>query len=122
MSGLRGISVTPNTVIKHSNPVPIKGISICGGGMFGVAGREISGAVVHGAVGVITEIDSRSGISSKTLAEAGAGDGYVVGGGAIRGTAGVEGIGYAGVNGDIGVSGGSAGVVGFSSREERAFT
>jgi RHS repeat-associated protein len=100
---------------RNSNPVPIKGVSICGGGVFGVAGREISGAVVHGAVGVITEVDSRSGVSSGALVEAGVGDGYVGGGGAIRGTAGVEGFGYAGVNGDIGVAGGSAGIVGFSS-------
>lgn len=94
---------------------PRKGVSVCGGGVFGVVGRELSGAVIHGAVGVITEVDSRSGISSGALVEAGVGDGYVAGGGAIRGTAGVEGFGYAGVNGDIGVAGVSAGIVGFSS-------
>jgi RHS repeat-associated protein len=100
---------------QYIQAIALAAPTVCGGGVFGIAGREVSGAVLHGAVGVITQVDSRSGISSGEIVEAGGGEGLVGGGGAVRGTDGVEGFGYEGAGADVGVAGGSAGVVAFSS-------
>jgi len=108
------MNATP-TPQQYIQAIALAAPTVCGGGVFGVAGGEVSGAVLHGAVGVITQVDSRSGVSSGLIVEAGGGEGLIGGGGAVRGADGVEGFGYEGAGVDVGGAGGSAGAVAFSS-------
>jgi RHS repeat-associated protein len=94
--------------------------TICGGGMYLYAGKEISAGPVNGFVGGIKEFDSRSGSSQGALFELGGGQGVVAGGGYIgtvngNGQAESSGLAYAGVGAHSPVAAGSVGVVGFDS-------
>jgi RHS repeat-associated protein len=94
--------------------------TICGGGVYYYAGREVSAGTVHGFVGGINEFDSVGGKSSGTLVELGGGEGVTAGGGFITTAQGngpltSEGLlfGGAGVNSPVAST--SVGIVGFQS-------
>jgi len=94
--------------------------TVCGGGVYYYAGRELSAGPVHGFAGAINEFDSVSGKSGGALFEAGGGEGIVGGAGLIvaangNGTVGSEGLAFGGFGVDSPVASASVGTVGFTS-------
>jgi RHS repeat-associated protein len=93
--------------------------TVCGGGFYSYAGKELEVGPVNAFAGVITEYDSRAGVGKGALFEGGGGEGLVGGVGYIGSTTGGratgEGLAYFGVGAKSNVLSGSAGVVGFGS-------
>ena len=83
---LRRISSVSSPQGKPAASPPSKP-PICGGGAFGIVGREADGAVAGALTGGIAEADSVDGVSGGNVTEAWAGgEGGAVGGGKITGT------------------------------------
>ncbi len=94
--------------------------TVCGGGAYVYAGKEIDLGAANGFAGGITEVDTRSGVSKGALFEGGVGEGVVGGGGYIattdsNGNASTSKLAYLGGGVHTGAASASAGVVGFSS-------
>lgn len=96
--------------------------TLCGGGVYYYAGRELSAGAVHGFAGAINEFDTVNGTSGGALFEAGGGTvaGIQGGGGYVvstdgNATLGSEGLAYGGFGVDTPVVSASAGTVGFTS-------
>jgi len=93
--------------------------TICGGGFYFYAGRELEAGPVSGFAGVITEFDSRTGASKGALFEGGVGEGIVGGVGYIGSTTGGQaqatGLAYLGLGVKSNLLSGSVGGVGFGS-------
>jgi RHS repeat-associated protein len=94
--------------------------TVCGGGVFYYAGKDVNVGPVDGFAGYITEYDTQSGVSGGALIEAGGGEGIVGGGGYITGGNSNQGIAnanlaYGGFGADTPVAGFSVGEVGFTN-------
>jgi RHS repeat-associated protein len=93
--------------------------TVCGGGWYTYAGKELHAGPVSAFAGAITEHDSRTGNSKGALFEGGYGEGIVGGVGYVGTTSGGKaestGLAYVGLGGKSNVLSGSAGVVGFGS-------
>jgi RHS repeat-associated protein len=94
--------------------------TVCGGGAFVFAGREVSGGPVHAFAGAITTFDSQNGTTTGALFEAGGGEGLMGGGGVEvvpngNGGLGSEGLLFGGFGVSSPIASASAGVVGFTS-------
>jgi RHS repeat-associated protein len=94
--------------------------TVCGGGAFVFAGREVSGGPVHAFAGAITTFDSQGGTTTGALFEAGGGEGLEGGGGREvvpngSGSLGSEDLLFGGFGVNTPIASASAGVVGFTS-------
>jgi RHS repeat-associated protein len=103
-------------VTRVGNVLP----TVCGGGAYLYAGKELDVGGVNGFAGGITEFDSRAGVGKGALFESGGGEGVVGGGGYVatsdsKGHASGSGLAYLGSGVHAVAAGASIGVVGFSS-------
>ena len=93
--------------------------TVCGGGLYSYAGKELEAGPVSGFSGVISEHDSRSGVSKGALFEVGYGEGIVGGVGYVGTTTGGRGEGtglaFLGIGAKTNILSGSIGIVGFGS-------
>jgi hypothetical protein len=127
-------TISPSTIPRYvENDVPLSNNAqqiitrvgsmlptVCGGGAYFYAGKELDAAVANGFAGTIVEADSRDGINKGVLFEAGGGEGVVGGAGKIvtagkNGQTSTSGLVYGGAGVHAGVAGGSAGIVAFPS-------
>lgn len=83
--------------------------TVCGGGAFSYAGKEVSAGVGHAFQGAIVEHDSEEGTQVGLLTEVAGGEEAVVGGGTIQSPGGTEPIAFVGGGGDIALGEASAG-------------
>ena len=101
-------SMSPEQRIRQ---IALAQATICGGGTFSYAGKEVSAGVGHAFQGAIVEHDSQEGTRAGLLTEVAGGEEAVVGGGTIQGIDGTtEPIAFVGGGGDTGLGETSAGV------------
>jgi len=103
-------------IIAIANAAP----TVCGGGVYVYGGREREGPGASVFYGGIAELDSRQGVSTGGLIEAGVGEGVVGGAGKIvttdsQGQLAESNLIYGGAGVKTPVGGASAGAVGFTS-------